>query len=343
MAELPLISVVVPTLNSERTLGRCLEAIRVQDYPRRRLEIIVCDGGSVDATREIAGRDPVDRIVDNPLKTGEAGKAAGLKAAQGELVAFVDSDNFLVGTDWFRRMAAPFQSDPQVVLAEPLFFEWDSAAPAITRYCALMGLNDPICYYTGNFDRWNLVAQTWTGSPIPIHREGDWFWFERVAGEALPTLGANGTLYRRAVLSPLASSDYFFDVDVPHRLLASAPRRFAKVRTSILHWYCPTMKDFVRKQARRVGDYWHYRGRDERTGHSRSYRWGRVGLFVLAVGLIWPCLVTSWAGYRRKPDRAWFLHWPLCAITLLVYATMTLRSWWRPLLSDRARWQTDEI
>jgi glycosyltransferase involved in cell wall biosynthesis len=339
MSELPSVSVVIPTLNSEATLERCLDAIRAQDYPHERMEIIICDGMSADGTRRIAKARSVDRILENPLKTGEAGKAVGWKAARNELVAFIDSDNFLIGTDWLRRMAAPFLKDPELVLTEPVHFHWDPASPAITRYCALMGLNDPLCYYTGNFDRWNAVTRSWTGLEIPIHDEGDWFWFERTAEDPLPTIGANGTVYRRSVLEGLPSSDYFFDVDVPHRLLALAPRRFAKVRTGILHWYCPALRDFTRKQKRRIGDYWHHWQQQDRTGHSHSYRRGGIGLFILATLLIVPCLITSFAGYRRKPDSAWFLHWPLSALTLWIYASMTIRFGFRSTPPDRTQWQ----
>jgi len=44
----------------------------------------------------------------NPLKTGEAGKAAGVKHAGGEIIALIDSDNILPERDWLVRMAALF-------------------------------------------------------------------------------------------------------------------------------------------------------------------------------------------------------------------------------------------
>ncbi|MBL7085732.1 MAG: glycosyltransferase [Candidatus Cloacimonetes bacterium] len=49
---LPKVSVVIPTYNSERTLGMCLESIRKQGYPRNKIEIIIGDGGSTDRTLE---------------------------------------------------------------------------------------------------------------------------------------------------------------------------------------------------------------------------------------------------------------------------------------------------
>ena len=68
------LSIVIPVLNSEKTLGACLNAITAQTLPRGDYEIVIADAGSTDRTLEIARAAGVDRIVPNPLKTGEAGK-----------------------------------------------------------------------------------------------------------------------------------------------------------------------------------------------------------------------------------------------------------------------------
>ena len=76
----PRVSFVIPTLNSEHYLAGCLDAVRAQDYPEDLVEIVIADGGSTDRTREIAEGYGA-RVVDNPGRTGEAGKAAGIAAA----------------------------------------------------------------------------------------------------------------------------------------------------------------------------------------------------------------------------------------------------------------------
>lgn len=52
MSALPLVSIVIPTFNSSKTLGLCLESVRNQDYDN--VEIIVVDNNSSDSTKEIA-------------------------------------------------------------------------------------------------------------------------------------------------------------------------------------------------------------------------------------------------------------------------------------------------
>ena len=70
---LPLVSFLIPTLNSERVLGDCLKSIVDQAYPKKKIEIIVADAGSKDKTLEIAKKYKA-KIYKNPLKTGEAGR-----------------------------------------------------------------------------------------------------------------------------------------------------------------------------------------------------------------------------------------------------------------------------
>ena len=144
----PSVSVVVPTLNSAKHLTECLASLRAQDYAGE-VEILVVDGGSTDDTLAIARAHGVDRILANPLQTGEAGKAVGLRAAGGALLLSVDSDNVLVGRDWLKRMVAPFE-DPDVVSAQAMRWEYRRSDHYITRWAALSGVNDPVSLYAGN-------------------------------------------------------------------------------------------------------------------------------------------------------------------------------------------------
>ncbi len=45
------------------------------------------------------------------LKTGEAGKAVGMKQARGEIIALIDSDNILPSRDWLSFMVEPFHDN----------------------------------------------------------------------------------------------------------------------------------------------------------------------------------------------------------------------------------------
>src|SRR5262249_25913001 len=85
----PRVSVVVCARNEEALIERCLESLRLCDYPD--LEVIVCDDGSTDRTRELSQRFPFNVIA---LQHGGLGNArnVGMQAASGEIVAFLDAD-----------------------------------------------------------------------------------------------------------------------------------------------------------------------------------------------------------------------------------------------------------
>lgn len=86
-----LVSIIIPTRNSARTIGKCLESIHLQTYYP--IEILIVDGNSSDNTREIA----VERGAITLLFDGERHKAKnfGTSKASGEFVLFLDSDMIL--------------------------------------------------------------------------------------------------------------------------------------------------------------------------------------------------------------------------------------------------------
>ena len=86
-------SLIVPVLNEEGTIAACLAALQEQTYPKDRLEIIVADGGSRDATRrivsEMARADSRIRLVENPGRSTAAGLNVGINQTRGSIVGAI--------------------------------------------------------------------------------------------------------------------------------------------------------------------------------------------------------------------------------------------------------------
>jgi glycosyltransferase involved in cell wall biosynthesis len=319
----PLLSIVIPTLNSEKTLELCLSSILSQTFSREHYEIIIADAGSSDETRSIALRLGVDKIVENPLKTGEAGKTAGIKASSGEIIALIDSDNILPDPTWLKRMLTPF-NDPEISATEPIEYTVRPQDPALTRYFALLGMNDPICLFTGNYDRLSAITGKWTSLAVRQEDQGDYLKVT-LTQETLPTIGANGFVFRRELLNHIIWKPYFFDIDIMHQAISHGCCHVAKVKIGIVHLYCSRLRDFSRKQQRRVRDFLFFAQEKQRT-----YPWDKqkkVGIltFILSTLFIFPLLIQTLLGFIRKPDVAWFYHIPVCWITLVVYGLGTLR------------------
>jgi glycosyltransferase involved in cell wall biosynthesis len=336
-ASLPSISVVLPTLNSEKYLAECLGSIRAQDYPRDKVELLLIDAGSNDRTISIAEQFAVDRVLPNPLKTGEAGKAVGVHAAQGDLILMVDSDNVLVGSDWLRRMVAPFE-DPDVISSEALRWEYSRDHHYINRYQALTGINDPLALYVGNYDRYSYLTDRWTDYPHRTEERDGWIRVE-LDPDWVPTMGANGYLVRREAFSAVPVGDYLFDIDFAEALVQAGFNTIGRVDVPIRHYFCDSVAQFYRKTRRRADDFFFFSAAGQ-----RSYPWTRtralaVSRFAASTVFLVPLLLDVARGARRKRDVAWLFHVPACWITLAVYAVATIRGKLRPRMLDRAGWR----
>jgi cellulose synthase/poly-beta-1,6-N-acetylglucosamine synthase-like glycosyltransferase len=105
-ANLPLVTVVVPMLNEERFIGECLDSLIDQDYPSDRLEVLVVDGRSEDRSHSIVQGKSREhgfiRLLDNPKRSAPAALNAGIRAAQGQVIAIVGAHSS-VDADFVRQ------------------------------------------------------------------------------------------------------------------------------------------------------------------------------------------------------------------------------------------------
>lgn len=94
----PLISVIIPVYNVEKYLHRCLDSVIAQTY--QNLEIICVDDGSIDESGRIcnqyAVRDARIKVIHQENQGLSAARNRGLDAADGEYIAFVDSDDYIL-------------------------------------------------------------------------------------------------------------------------------------------------------------------------------------------------------------------------------------------------------
>ena len=94
----PLISVIIPVYNVEKYLRRCLDSVIAQTY--QNLEIICVDDGSIDDSGktcdQYAVRDARIKVIHQENQGLSAARNRGLDAAEGEYIAFVDSDDYIL-------------------------------------------------------------------------------------------------------------------------------------------------------------------------------------------------------------------------------------------------------
>lgn len=98
-------SVVVPVYNNPDDLRACLASLAALDFDRDRMEVIVVDNNSTDATPQVAAASGARVIFEREHQSSYAARNRGIEAALGEFVAFTDSD-CVVAPDWLSRIEA---------------------------------------------------------------------------------------------------------------------------------------------------------------------------------------------------------------------------------------------
>ncbi|GAB4297638.1 MAG: hypothetical protein Kow0098_22040 [Ignavibacteriaceae bacterium] len=113
----PLVSVIIPTFNSEKFIGECLNSVISQTY--KRIEIIIIDNGSTDNTEREVDKFSgcgfrIIKTTASMLNSPAAARNKGIQSASGELIAFLDSDD-----RWHKNKLEEqipyFEVDPELI------------------------------------------------------------------------------------------------------------------------------------------------------------------------------------------------------------------------------------
>lgn len=147
-----MLSVVVPTLNEERFIEKCLSSLLDQTLPKSEYEIIVSDSSSKDATVEIA-KSLADKVVVCKRVSAGFGRNFGAKHAKGDKLVFIDADTiasetFLEGAKEELEKSIACTGPVRALEKDSLllrgFYRWwsfQSRASVLLRYPIFPGFN----------------------------------------------------------------------------------------------------------------------------------------------------------------------------------------------------------
>lgn len=123
------LSIVIPAYNEEKYLPACLNDV-LAEVARSRdpddIEVLVVDNASTDATAAIADAMPGVSVVHEPVKGLTRARQAGLEAASGDIIAFVDADTRMPA-GWIGRVLRAFERTPNVVCVSGPYIYYDAA------------------------------------------------------------------------------------------------------------------------------------------------------------------------------------------------------------------------
>jgi glycosyltransferase involved in cell wall biosynthesis len=123
----PRISVIIPTYNRAQFITRCLDAIAESSLPQELFEVICVDDCSTDNTRTILEsykKIKHFRIIFRSMNSGGASEPRndGIKAAQGEYLLFIDSDDY-IGADLLHDLLAMAEKNNADMVCAPYWTE----------------------------------------------------------------------------------------------------------------------------------------------------------------------------------------------------------------------------
>ena len=114
-ADRPLFSVIVPFLNEEGWLPKCLAALRAQTIDPTLVEWILIDNGSTDRSAEVVRAEPRATLLAEPRRDPYIARNRGILAARGQHIVFLDAD-CLAEPDWLEAMQHELTESDAVIL-----------------------------------------------------------------------------------------------------------------------------------------------------------------------------------------------------------------------------------
>lgn len=311
-----LISVIIPTLNAARTLEVCLAALARQTV-RDDVEVLVVDGGSTDATREVAERHGA-RVLENPWVVPERAKAIGLREAAGEWGVFLDADEELVRHDALERRRALLEAHPDVHNVMTAGMRRPAGEPPLSDYANRYG--DPFSYFLYRLDGGEMVPDLLERYTL-VEETPDGLVFEVPWNREMPICDAGSHFFRLSLVRERLDPD---DPTLASRLfmlMTAEHRRFGVLRGDyVLHHAATTPRGLWRKIDWRVRNNT-YVDAESSAGHASRADMQPAGLrrrqlaFLPYALLAVPALVDGARLAVRHRNPAMLLHGPLATAT----------------------------
>lgn len=129
----PIVTVVTIAFNSAATIDDTLRSVAAQDYPK--IEHIVIDGGSSDATVAIATAYPhVACVISEPDRGLYDAMNKGIRLATGDIVGLLNSDDFYARPDAITSVVAAFRAGVDATIGDIDFVDPDDLQRVTRRY-----------------------------------------------------------------------------------------------------------------------------------------------------------------------------------------------------------------
>lgn len=162
MGAKPIVSVIIPAYEAERTIKRCLDSITSQTC--KSLEVIVVDDGSEDNTLAVCSKYQDIHVFSTPHKGVSSARNTGLQQAHGEYICFVDADDYFSRNDAI-ELLLKYPSD--------LVCEGDCSNALLSDYLLMPHKNTTLAFVWGKLFKRSIIEDYHIRFDIAMQKHED--------------------------------------------------------------------------------------------------------------------------------------------------------------------------
>jgi glycosyltransferase involved in cell wall biosynthesis len=324
--KLPTVSVIIATFNSARALPPVLEAVKKQTYPQENIEILIIDGGSTDATPQIAKRFGC-RYIRNPKVEPVFARYLGYRQAKGDFILFIDHDEVLLNRESIRQKIEVMQKNKQVKAVIGNGYLSPPGYHQVTRYINEFG--DPFSFFMYRLSKnpdFFLSTMRKRYRVVRDIRAYTIFDLSSAAGAPIIELVAAGSMidakfYKKQF--PEIMTQYYVMPHLLHLLRPEHPHLAIMKDDVVMHYSSDTWMGYMRKLIWRVKNniffsrtvgYSGFIGREKY--ESITFRVKKFLFIPYALSIALPLTDALYLiGTRR--DISYIMHVPLAFVTAL--------------------------
>lgn len=332
----PLVSIIIATRNSEKTLPNIFESIKKQSYPKTKMEVLIVDGRSNDQTQLIVKKYGY-KFIDNPKLDFVSAKYLGYMKAKGKFAMYLDSDEELENPDSIIIKVSAFQSNKEIKGVTSTGYKNPNNLHPISHYLNEFG--DPFSYFiyrsTMNF---KFFLESYKNKYQIFYEAKDFVVFDFSDAKPLPLLEfveMGGMIdlsyfkkrFPQIKKNPALIAHFLYLLSTKKALIAITKN------DPIIHYSVKSLGNYLSKIAWRVRNNIYNKGTLAFAGFEgreqfqpMSYRLKRYLFIPYSISLIFPLIDSVFLSFTRK-DMIFLIHPLLCiytAFSVMYYSLMNL-------------------
>lgn len=325
----PIITILIATYNSGKTLERTLLSIKRQTIQQNKLETLIVDGGSKDRTLSIAKAYGCV-VIKNPMVEPINAKYLGFLKARGKYIVGLDHDEIFINTKSLEERLEIFCSDERVKAIHSSGYITPDHSGSINYYINEFG--DPFSFFIYRLTKdFRFFLPSLRKKYDVIHDDNNYILIKASAAEGrlplMEVLAAGGMADKKYLIEnfgKLSKNKILFLPNLLVHLLSRKPYIAVMKNDPLYHYSSENISKYLKKLEWRIRNNVYFSDttgapgflkREQYEGKNTTFK---KYLFIpYGLSLLVPFLDALWLCATRK-NLAYLIHVPLSAITAVL-------------------------